>query len=257
MIIMKNPLRWDNLSWTQLQAAAKKEPIVIMPVGSIEQHGPHLPVGCDYILAQAMAEKIAAQLDSRGVPVLVAPTVMAANSIHHMSFAGTITLQPQTFIQMLTEYCRCITAHGFKKIVFVNGHGGNTQPIGVAQITINEELGIRAYYMGYWSGGGDIQRQTLESQSGMIHACEGETSLMLAIDESLVDPIYKETKGDSEYPTAAERAHKMSTFHRMEDMTANGVMGNSYLATKEKGERMIAAMVSGAADLLCAKDLWA
>lgn len=253
---MKNNLRWDHLSWPQIKAAAERDALVLVPMGSVEQHGPHLPVGCDHILAQAMSERIAQALDARGVPVLVAPTITVANSMHHMAFSGTISLTPQTFIAAFSEQCRAIKAHGFRKIVVINGHGGNFDPVSVAGITLNAELGFPVYCMGYWEGAQAAQAEILEGQKGIIHACEGETSLMLAVDPTLVDPIYLETEGPTAMPTAAEENGMISTFRRMEEMTENGVMGLSRLATAEKGERMIAAMVAGAVDVLTAPDLW-
>jgi len=252
---MKNPLRWDHLSWPRIEEAAKRDAIILMPIGSIEQHGPHLPVGCDYMLAQIMCERIAAELDKRGQPVLVAPSFMAANSVHHMRFPGTITLKPSTFIQVLTEQLECIAAHGFRKIVLVNGHGGNTAPIGAALVTINSALGFPVYTCGYWAGCDAIQAEVLETQSGMIHACESETSMMLALWEALVEPCYTTTSGPMGHPTGAEDAGLVSTFRRMEEMTENGVMGNSYKATKAKGERMAEAMTQAVADTITS-GLW-
>jgi creatinine amidohydrolase len=254
---MKNPLRWDHLTWPEIKQASAAEAIVIVPVGSTEQHGPHLPVGCDAILATALAERTAAALSAKGVPALVAPTIAVGNSIHHMGFPGAITLQPRTFMEALAEQCRCIVHHGFKKIVLFNGHGGNKNPIDVELISLNTELGFPVFFMGYWQAApNDFEASVLESQRGIIHACEGETSLMLAINEDLVDPIYKETQGPMhQAPTAAENAGAVHTFRRMDEETPNGVMGNSYLATKAKGEKMVATYVSTAADALAG--LWA
>ena len=100
------------------------------------------------------------------------------------------------------------------------------------------------------------EQEILETQKGMIHACEEETSLVLALNDSLVDPIYKETKGNPGYPLEAENDGTLSTFHRMDMHTENGVMGNSYLASKEKGEKMVERMVKGMADVLCDDRLW-
>ena len=115
-------------------------------------------------------------------------------------------------------------------------------------------IGIPVYFLGYWSG--TDESKFLESQKGIIHACESETSLMLAVDESLVDPIYKETKGNPGSVTPLEEAGLISTFHTMESHTENGVMGNSYLATKEKGEAMIAEMVQNLTRILSDDCLW-
>lgn len=253
---MKNTIRWDNLCSPELKELAEVGAIVLVPLGSTEQHGPHLPVGCDALMATAMSEKIAQELCSRGQVCIVAPTIAVANSTHHMSFSGSLTLKPSTYMLMLKDYCCSIAAHGFRKIVLVNGHGGNVAPTEAALIEINETLGFPVYLTGYWKGDPTAQSDVLESQSGMIHACEGETSLMLAIDEDLVDEGYHSIKGNPGYDFAPEDDDILHTFHRMESHTENGVMGNSYLATKEKGEKMVDRMVRGMADILCTDGLW-
>lgn len=253
---MKNPIRWDHLTSPQLKALQEQGAIVLLPLGSTEQHGPHLPVGTDALMATAMSERIALALQQRGKPCVVAPTIAVANSVHHMSFCGSLTLKPQTYMNMLRDYCHAIAAHGFRKIVLVNGHGGNNAPTDTALIDINEELGFPVYFTGYFSGDPTAQSDVLETQSGMVHACESETSLMLALDESLVDPVYQQTKGNIGYDYAPEDNAVLFTFHRMESHTENGVMGNSYAATKKKGEAMGHRMVESMVDILCDDELW-
>lgn len=254
---MKNPVRWDNLTSPEIAALAKKQAIVLLPVGSTEQHGPHLPVGCDILLSAAMCERIAAELCSRGKPCVVAPSMPVCNSRHHMNFAGSMTLRPEVYMEVLLDYCKSIAEHGFRKIVIVNGHGGNNAPTGAALININEALGFPVYFTGYWKGDKAAQSDILETQSGMIHACESETSILMALlGEDMVDPIYKETKGSPGYPLEVEENGVVETFHRMEMHTPNGVMGNSYAATLEKGEKMVARFTKGMADALCEDRLW-
>ena len=97
---MKNPYRWDNLTSPQIKKLSEEGAIVLVPVGSTEQHGPHLPVGTDALMATSMSEKLAAALDEKGVPCVVAPTIAVANSTHHMSFAGSLTLRPETYLAL-------------------------------------------------------------------------------------------------------------------------------------------------------------
>ena len=113
---MKKSYRWDNLSSPAIRAMAAQEAIVLIPLGSTEQHGPHLPVGTDAILATFFAEEAAKKLNEMGKPCLVAPTIAPANSMHHMNFAGSISLEPQTYMNQLQEICRAIARHGFRRI---------------------------------------------------------------------------------------------------------------------------------------------
>lgn len=253
---MKNKIRWDNLTSPEIRELSKKKAIVIIPTGSIEQHGPHLPVGCDTIIATIMSERVAKSLNENNIPTVVTPSLSICNSTHHMSFAGSMTLTPQTFLTVLLEYCKNIASHGFKKIVLINGHGGNSNPIQTALVTINEVLGFPVYYMDYYTGLSKINESILTTQDYPIHACEGETSIMLAIDETLVDPIYKETSGNMSFGLEVEENGSINTFHRMETYTENGVMGNPYAATKEKGEKIISIVDKFLYDTLSTEELW-
>ena len=250
---MKKTYRWDNLTSREIRALSEQEAIVLLPTGSTEQHGPHLPVGTDAILATWFAERTAAALQAQGVPAVVAPTFAVANSMHHMHFPGSMSLNPRTYMKALQEQCRAIAAHGFHKIAIINGHGGNIAPTKAALIDINIELGFPVYLLEYIVVD---EAPFLDTQRGMNHACESETSLMLAYDESLVDPIYKETSGYGGGCTQWEDQGVLHTFHRMEAHTVNGVMGNSYAATKEKGEKLAAATTEKLVEILSDDTIW-
>lgn len=253
---MKNSIRWDHLTNPEIRKLAEEKAIVLVPVGSTEQHGPHLPVGTDALLATYLSEQIALELQKRGKPCVVTPTVAVANSTHHMSFAGSLTLKPQTYLQMIQDYCESIAAHGFRRIVLVNGHGGNRAPTNTALIDINEKLGFPVYFTGYSSASAQAEREILETQSTMIHACEEETSLILAMDATLVDPVYQQTKGNPGYGMEVLDNGVLETFHRMEAHTENGVMGNAYAASVEKGQALVQRMTKDMADVLEDESLW-
>ena len=174
---------------------AEKNAVVMIPMGAVEQHGPHLPVATDTILAQWIAERAAKEMLDKGIPVVIAPAFVIANSMHHMHFSGSLSLTPGTFIQVLKEQCRAIAVQGFRKIAIINGHGGNTAPIDVALIDINQELGFPVYNVPYTAG--VDESPFLDKQNYMIHSGEVETSLILAYDESLVDPSYTNLSGNS------------------------------------------------------------
>ncbi len=250
---MKQTVRWDHLTSPEIAALARQNAIVLIPTGSTEQHGPHLPVGTDAILATWMAERTASLLREQGTPALVTPTFAIANSMHHMHFAGSLSLSPRTFIQVLQEQCRAIASHGFRRIAIINGHGGNIAPIKTALIDINRELGFPVYLLEYVVVD---EKPWLDTQSGMNHACESENSFMLACDESLVDPIYTETSGYPDGCTAREDEGVIHTFHHMEAHTENGVMGNSYAATREKGEALAQVNTCKLAEILSDGEIW-
>ena len=250
---MKKMYRWDNLTSREIRELAEKKAVVLIPIGSTEQHGPHLPVGCDAILATWFAEMTAQGLIEKDVPAVVAPTISVANSLHHMSFPGSMSLHPRTYMQCLEEHCRAIASHGFKRLAIINGHGGNTAPTKAALMDINPELGFPVYFMEYMVVD---EAPYLDTQKAMKHACESETSLMLAYDESLVDPVYKETQGGLSACTKYEDEGVLHTFHRMEAKTRNGVMGNSWAATKEKGIALAKATTEKLVAMLSDESIW-
>ncbi len=251
---MKKTYRWDNLTRPEIEKLRDKDAVVIIPLGSTEQHGPHLMVGADALIATGISELVAQQLVAEGTPAVVAPTVSIGNSIHHMSFPGSLTLKPETYMQWLLEYCECLAHHGFKKIVMINGHGGNNLPTQTAIININEKLGFPVYTMTYECGSEREVDEILETQRGGMHACEMETSVALHLYPDLVDPSYKEVKGGDYSKEKPFTGPKVYTFWRMEQYTDNGAIGNTYAASPEKGKRLVDVMVKNLTRLI--KELW-
>lgn len=251
---MKNPFMWEQLRAPELKKLSEDGAIVLMPMGAIEQHGPHLPVSTDTILAQWITERAAKELSDKGIPVVIAPSFVIANSMHHMHFPGSLSLTPKTFMLVLQEQCESIAAQGFRKIAIINGHGGNTAPIDVALIDINRKLGFPVYNVPYTCM--IDEAPFLDEQTCMIHSGEVETSLMLAYDESLVDPSYKELKGYAGGCSEAEDSGALSTFHYMESHTENGIMGASFASTKEKGVALADAYCKRLVEVLSDEKLW-
>src|ERR1700709_2668122 len=116
---------WRKLRADQLREQARRDAIVILPVASLEQHGPHLPVEVDSILGETVAARTADKVLAKGQPVLVLPVLWTGLSEHHMSFGGTITLENAAFAALIEGVVRSILRHGFRRIVLLNAHGGN------------------------------------------------------------------------------------------------------------------------------------
>ena len=252
---MKKTYRWDNLTRPEIEKLRDKDAIVIIPLGSTEQHGPHLMVGADALLSTAISEQVAQKLTAEGHPAVVAPTISVGNSIHHMDFPGTITLKPETYMQMLLEYCECLAHHGFKKIAMINGHGGNNLPTQTAIININEKLGFPVYFMSYECGSEREIDGILETQPHGIHACEMETSVALHFFPDLVDPSYKEISyGGITKENGGRAPGKPYTFRRFKSRTPIGMIGNACAASPEKGQRLVDQMVGRLAELIA--ELW-
>jgi creatinine amidohydrolase len=169
-----------HMTWQEVEQALQRTDMVIIPVGSIEQHGKHLPLGTDSLATMEGCKLLAQKTD-----VLIAPVVLAGLSEHHMGFPGTITLSPETFEAVIVDTAHSLIRHGFKKIMIYNGHGGNSVSVKNAVQKINQTTSATAVLLN------DLRPPAAgtEPDSPAIdwHAGVGETSLMLYLTPSLVD----------------------------------------------------------------------
>jgi creatinine amidohydrolase len=172
---MSNVLRWDRLTRTELARLAP-EALLVLPVGSTEQHGPHLATGTDAVLAGEVA-RLGAEWASRPDTVLLAPTLAYGASHHHLPFGGTLSLHVDTYALVLRDLLASAAAAGCRRVLVLNGHGGNTAPCAVAVAEAAREHGLLC--------ASALFSQLLEP--GTVdapvpgHAGRFETSLMLAI----------------------------------------------------------------------------
>lgn len=229
------------MSWPEVAKLVKQGKMVLIPVGSIEQHGPHLPLNCDLTAALQVSSRVA-----RKIGAVVAPPIIPGVSTHHMPFPGTITLSPSTFIRVVKEYCGSISRHGFKDLVLVNGHGGNSASLTIASSEAREELDpVRVYHVNWWEF---IPRElgAAMSYEGGYHANGPETSWMLALRPKLV----KMRLARKEMPRATKNVMSSfnlyaSSFKTFRDVTKSGVLGDPTVASAEQGRRYIDSAVDG------------
>jgi creatinine amidohydrolase len=181
-------VEWWKLKAHELRALAERGATVIMPVGSMEQHGPHLPVQVDALLAGEVSRRAAEHLAPR-VPVVVTPTVWMGLAEHHMSFGGTFTLDFDAYQAVLRCLCRSVDRHGFPRIFILNGHGGNVSALGVIASALAHELRAKVATVTYWHLKETIAQfgRILEHQDNVLHAGEAESSMLLALVPELVD----------------------------------------------------------------------
>src|SRR5579871_5631849 len=130
---------WNRLSAAALSSLAESDAIVLLPVASTEQHGPHLATGVDTFLCSEVCRRTAAKL-APGHPVVVAPTVWFGLADHHVAFGGTFSISLATYHAVLRDLCRSILQAGFRRIVLVNGHGGNIQALAAIAGDLTREL---------------------------------------------------------------------------------------------------------------------
>lgn len=180
------PPLFDALTRDQLNEAAPRTTLVI-PVGSTEQHGHHLPTRTDAAIVTALVHR-AAVLATAEVPVLVAPTLPYGCSHHHLPFGGTMSLTTATYVDVICELAAGLAASGFRSLLLVNGHGGNDAPLRAAVDRLTNEIrcGAHVGMASYWLvPPPEPAAPAWEREPG--HAGHFETSVMLALDPDLVD----------------------------------------------------------------------
>jgi len=248
---------WMRLTAEELRARAAADALVIIPVASLEQHGPHMATGVDIILASGVAARTAACIAAAGAPVVVTPCVWTGLAEHHMDFGGTVTLDFESFSGVLRGVVKSAARHGFKRVMLLNGHGGNSEAVMVAASEFTIEFGIKVAAGTYWHMVPEVIAPILDVQSGLMHACEAETSMMLALrpDSVRLDRLAEahgpmSTRVEGQPPGLALR-------RSFRAISETGVIGDARPATAEKGEALLAAIGTALAGLLLNKALWA
>jgi len=174
------PLVLQEMSWTDVRDYLKTSDMVIIPIGSTEQHGPHLPLGTDYYEATGISELISARTG-----VVMAPVLLVGYSEYHSGFPGTLSLKPETMEQVLFETAEMLIKYGFRRFMFFNYHGGNHVAESKVIHRINHTTEAIAVAIGH---GSPIQKGRYQGKDevGDEHAGIGETSLMLYLKPELV-----------------------------------------------------------------------
>ncbi len=251
-------IEWARLKASELNEQAKSGAIVLLPVASTEQHGPHLPVGVDADLCGEICRRAALKLVAGGWPAVVAPTLWCGLAEHHTAFGGTFTLTLPTYLAVLKDLCRSILRAGFQRILIVNGHGGNMTALNAFSEELTRELDNPIAVTTYWLLAEEPFGALLEDQRSVLHACEAETSMMMALHPDLVD---RERLADARGPMARQAGQTLNRpLHRwrsFKEITASGVIGDARRASAEKGERLLEAAAEAIAERLARGEPWA
>jgi len=228
-------VKMEEMTWEEIKRAIENGiDTVILIIGSIEQHGPHLPISMDTILGEILGERIAREINA-----LLAPVIRPGCSDHHIDFPGTITLSPFTLMQVIKDYCESLARHGFKNIVLIPTHGGNFAPVNTIAPEIAKELKGKANviaianleeFLQVWV---EAAKEFGINLNDIGHAGAGETSILLAEKEELVkkDKIRKGYTG--KLNTSALFTKGLKAFSEI------GILGDPTKASKEIGERII------------------
>lgn len=248
--------RWVSQSAGAIQDIADTDgSIVVIPVGSVEQHGDHLPVGTDSMLVSAVVGDAVERLDA-DMPVLVTQTVWGGYSPHHLSFGGTLSVGFRNLLGVLEDVASTAAGNGFDAVLLVNGHGGNKPVIAATVNTVGNALpDIDVLGITYFDLAAEFVDEIRESDpGGMGHAGEFETALMAHRYPELVD--MEEAEGATVTEPYARssvdliESEPLQVHRPFEAYAENGVIGEPGLASAEKGERIFDELASRLADVL-------
>ena len=247
--------RWQDMTAKEFAAIEEPERVVaVLPVGSVEQHGPHLPVWCDSGLVEGILDAAAAHLPP-DLPVLTMPMVPYGFSMEHTAYPGTVSLSAETLVRLLVEIGESVHGAGLRRLVIVNGHGGQPQILDIVARELRTRLGMLVVPCSWWRLG---LPEGLFPPAELAHGIHGgavETSMMLHLAPGLVNRA--EVRNFESLGAEAE-----SEFRRLsatgpvafawaaQDLNPVGVCGDARLAEAGHGRSLVEFAAAGLAELL-------
>lgn len=247
--------RWEDMTTTDFAALDRERVIAVLPVGAIEQHGPHLPVSVDAAIVRGLVERIIALVPG-DLPVTFLPVMPIGKSNEHMAYAGTLTLSAETLIRLWTEIGESVARAGIRKLVFLNSHGGQPQIMDIVARDLRVRHKMFVVTLSYWAVG---MPQGLfpaaEAEHG-IHGGSSETSMMLYLHPDLVR---NEERRDF-VPASVSMVKRYKYLHpegsgvgfgwQTQDLHPSGALGNALDADLERGRKIIEQAASRIVELL-------
>lgn len=231
------PTRWQDLSWTDVPHVVDTQPIAILPLGAIEQHGPHLPLNTDVLAAQSLAERVAREAKLVLLPALTYGPVWSLSR-----FPGSLSIRETTFVQLVCEIAQSLSQSKVRGLVLLSGHLGNANAARQAARQLEEERVLPCLYLTYpgLSQVSEQVRTSPQSHPHIVHADEIETSILL----SLAPEAVRMERAVDEYPTYPP--HFDYAPLKWDEVSKTGVFGGATSATREKGDEIVNAVVSSA-----------
>lgn len=228
----------DEMIWPEVEAEKEHIKMVVIPTGSCEQHGPNTTFATDTVRAGEFCKLLAERMGNK---ILVCPPVTYGLSSHHMDFPGTVTVKAETLVHLYKDIVLSMHRHGFRKFLFVNGHGGNRTPLNLAITELYDDYGIEAYWTGMGSPfARDLFQDILDPEAKLFgHGCEIETSQVMY----LAPWAAREDRKKGEVVESSVYARKLfkdggCPVNWRQDASANGALGDARKATAELGRKM-------------------
>lgn len=234
------PLRWADAD-RHVLTSQLPEAVVVVPIGATEQHGPHLPTGTDALIAGGVCEAAARQAAHRSDRMMIiTPTIPFGASDHHLPFGGTLSLSPETLLAVVLDLARSVATQGGRRLVLVNGHGGNVGVCHAAAAAVSTRYDLAVGHLDYWRL---AQPEPETPVPG--HAGEFETSMVLALRPELVND--RATRPD---PPAVSSVQGIDIHAAAIWRSIDGYTDRPELADAESGKRRLEHLVRQMADRL-------
>ncbi|MGH8946739.1 MAG: creatininase family protein [Acidimicrobiia bacterium] len=227
----------SRLTWKEADEAMRRAKLALVPVGSLEQHGPHLTLDTDLAVAQALADRLHADL---GEEAVLCPPVSYGLSEHHMGFAGTLTLRPDTLVAIFADLVESLATWGLRRVLVINGHGGNIDALRlVSRNARRDQHSLVAAIMWAVLAAPEIAARAQSPQYG--HACEIETSVAMDLvpdrvrHDRITGPAGRRSADELTDPPRA----LVDQAVWMEEWTDDGALGDPSLASSELGKELV------------------
>lgn len=240
---MAEPVLWSKLSWYELEALAARPPhLALWPLGSTEQHGKHLPTDVDVRNGWEVACAVSARTR---VPVL--PAMAFGDSRYWQGWPGTLTLQPETLMQVILDVCDGVVQTGFRRLLLLNGHIGNTAALAMVEGRIRDRYpALQVRTLGWWDVSsrvsGLVYADSIQGTHRSFHGNDGETSVYMTHSPDLVHlDLAVDEPADYERPVFSYHSRKLTT---------TGCVGRPRAASAEKGRTILAYAVEDLAALI-------
>ena len=225
-------------------AAIAAARLALLPVGSCEQHGPHLSLDTDAAIAEAIARRLAVELGDEAV---LCPTVGYGLSEHHLAFGGTLTLRPATYLALMDDILESLAHHGLRRVLVVNGHGGNIDALRLVARIARRDRGMLVAPFMWATIAADVAGDTADSPA-YGHACEVETSVAMAVIRDRVHPdqIGSPAARHSIDPLTDPPRATIDEPVWLHEWSDDGALGDPRLGNEEAGQKLIDKVVERA-----------
>lgn len=235
---------WQDLTATEIQRCVSDRTVALLPLGAIEQHGPHLPLSTDLDIALGLTRAAAARLPA-DAPLLILPPVAIGLSLEHSRFPGTLSLEPETAIASLVQIGESVAAAGIKRLLFFNSHGGNRQVIDLAALKLRAKLGLLVVKANYFRFSPPEHLLCSQELRHGLHGGTLETAMMLHLfpdkvrQSQLRDNDSLGTRMEQTFTQLGPEA--AASFAWMgQDLNARGVVGRAAEASPKLGAELVA-----------------